>query len=108
MFDETFFKTSLPEHIKAKAAESTDQPSVLMRLRDGREYKIGRILEVSPQWVMCEVYPPDGKAPRQHSAQAQQAGAPQYDLDRLAIAYEYIVLVMVTLEPKPRDLGFRA
>jgi hypothetical protein len=29
-------------------------------------------------------------------------------LDRLAIAYEYIVFVMVTLEPKPRDLGFRA
>jgi len=71
-------------------------------------YKIGRILEVSPQWVMCEVYPPDGKPPRPSSAQAQQEGGPRHDLDRLAIAYEYIVLVMVTLESKPRDLGFRA
>src|SRR6266571_2950142 len=108
MFDETFFKTSLPQHIKAKETESADRPSVCVTLRNGQQYTIGRILEVSPQWVMCEVYPPDGKPPRQHSAQAQQAGAPLHDLDRLAIAYEYIVLVMVTLEPKPRDLGFRA
>src|SRR5712691_13495550 len=108
MFDETFFKTSLPEHIKAKGTESADQPSVHVKLRNGQEYKIGRILEVNPQWVMCEVYPTDGKPPRQYSAQAQQAGASLHDFDRLAIAYEYIVLVMVTLEPKPRDLGFRA
>jgi hypothetical protein len=108
VFDETFFKISLPEHIKAKGTESAGQPSVHVTLRNGQAYKIGRILEVSLQWVMCEVYPPDGKPPRQHSAQAQQAGAPLDDLDRLAIAYEYIVLVMVTLEPKPRDLGFRA
>ena len=108
MFDETFFKTSLPEHIKAKGTENADQPSVHVTLRNGQKYKIGRILDVSPQWVICEVYPPDGKLPRQHSAQAQQAGAPLHDLDRLAIAYEYIVLVMVTLEPKPRDLGFHA
>ena len=108
MFDETFFRTSLPEHIKAKETESAGQPSVHVTLRNGQEYKIGRILEVSPQWVMCEVYPRDGKPPRQHSAQAQEAGAPQHDLDRLAIAYEYIVLVQVTLEPRPRDLGFRA
>jgi hypothetical protein len=108
VFDETFFKTSLPQHIKAKETQSADQSSVHMTLRNGQQYKIGRILEVSPQWVMCEVYPPDGKPPRQHSTQAQQAGAPPYDLDRVAIAYEYIVFVMVTLEPKPRDLGFRA
>jgi hypothetical protein len=108
VFDETFFQTSLPEHIKAKETESVDQPSVHVTLRNGQEYKISRILEVSPQWVMCELSPPDGKPPRQHSTQAQQAGAPLYDLDRLAIAYEYIVLVRVTLEPKPRDLGFRA
>jgi hypothetical protein len=63
VFDETFFQTSLPEHIKAKGAESADPPSVHVKLRNGQEYKIGRILEVSPQWVMCEVYPPDGKPP---------------------------------------------
>jgi hypothetical protein len=108
VFDETFFKTSLPQHIRVKGTESADSPSVHVTLRNGQQYKIGRILEVSPQWVMCEVYPPDGKPPRQHSTPAQQAGAPPHDLDRVAIAYEYIVFVMVTLEPKPRDLGFRA
>ena len=91
MCDETFFQTSLPEHIKAKGAESADPPSVHVKLRHGQEYKIGRILEVSPQWVMCEVYPPDGKPPRLSSAPAQHAGAPRHDLDRLAIAYEYAV-----------------
>ena len=108
MFDETFFTTSLPEHIKAKGTDSTDQPAVQVQLRSGQEYKVGRILEVSPHWVVFEVYPPDGKPPRPSSAQAQQAGVPLHDLDRLAVAYEYIVLVTVTLEPKPRDLGFRA
>src|SRR5438093_2949193 len=108
MFDETFFQTSLPEHIKAKGTESGAQPSVHVTLRNGQAYRLGRILEVSPQWVMCEVYPSDGKSPRQHSTQAQQAGVPRHDLDRLAIAYEYIIAVMVTLEPQARDLGFRA
>ena len=98
MFDEAFFKTSLPEHIKAKETESGDQPSVHVTLRSGQAYKIGRILEVSPQWVMFDVYPPDGKPPRQYSAQAQHAGAPLHHFDRLAVAYEYIVLVMVTLD----------
>ena len=108
MFDEIFFKNSLPQHIQAKGAENADQPSVHVTLRHGQQYKIGRVLEVSPQWVMCEVYPLDGKPPRQHSTQAQQTGAPPHDLDRVAIAYEYIVSVIVTLEPKSRDLGFRA
>ena len=108
MFDATFFQTSLPAHITAKGTASADEPSVHVKLRSGQEYKVGRILEVTPQWVMFEVYPPDGKPPRPSSTQAQQAGAPLHDLDRLAVAYEYIVLVMVTLESKPRDLGFRA
>ncbi|MGE3539147.1 MAG: hypothetical protein AB7N91_17170 [Candidatus Tectimicrobiota bacterium] len=108
MFDETFFKTSLPEHISAKAAASADQPVVHIKLRSGQEYKIGRILEVSPQWVMLEIYPPDGKAPRPNNAQTPSAGVSAQNLDRLAIAYEYIVLVLITLEPRPRDLGFRA
>lgn len=108
MFDETFFTTSLPEHITAKGTESADQPAVYVTLRSGQEYKVGRVLDVSPRWVVFEVYPPDGKPPRPSSAQGQQAGAPLHDLDRLAVAYEYIVLVRVTLEPKPRDLGFRA
>ena len=108
MFDETFFTTSLSEHITAKGTGSADQPAVYVTWRSGQEYKVGRVLDVSPQWVVFEVYPPDGKLPRPSSAQAQQAGAPPHDLDRLAVAYEYIVLVRVTLEPKPRDLGFRA
>jgi len=108
VFDETFFKTSLPEHLKAKTTEGTEPPSVHVKLRNGQEYKIGRVLEVTPQWVMCEVYPSDGKTPRRASAQEPSGGAAAYDLDRIAIAYEYIVLVTVTLESKTRDLGFRA
>jgi hypothetical protein len=36
VFDETFFQTSLPEHIKAKGAESADPPSVHVKLRNGQ------------------------------------------------------------------------
>ena len=49
MFDETFLQTSLSEHIKAKGTENADQSSVHVTLRNGQKYKIGRILDVSPQ-----------------------------------------------------------
>ena len=49
MFDETFLQTSLSEHIKAKGTENADQLSVHVTLRNGQKYKIGRILDVSPQ-----------------------------------------------------------
>src|SRR2546428_12097011 len=97
MFDETFFQTSLPEHSKTKETESGAQPSVHVTLRNGQAYRLGRILEVSPQWVVCEVYPPDGKSPRQHSTQAQQAGGARHDFGRLAIPYAHIIAVMGTL-----------
>ena len=45
----TFLQTSLSEHIKAKGTEDADQPSVHVTLRNGQKYKIGRILDVSPQ-----------------------------------------------------------
>jgi len=107
VFDETFFTTSLPAHIKATGTDSAEQPAVRVKLRSGEEYKVGRVLDVSPQWVVLEVYPPDGKPPRPSSTPSHQAGAPVHDFGRLAVPYEYIVRVMVTLEPKPRDLGFR-
>ena len=44
MFDETFFQTSLPEHIKAKSAESVDQPSVHVKLRNGQESDFSVVL----------------------------------------------------------------
>jgi hypothetical protein len=49
VFDETFFQTSLSEHIKTKGTENADQPSVHVTLRNGQKYKIGRILNVRPQ-----------------------------------------------------------
>jgi hypothetical protein len=108
MFDENFFTTELQRHIRAKAVEGTDQPSLIVSFRSGQEYKVSRILEARPAWVVLEVYPLSGKAPRKHNAEDRKTGAPQYDLDRVAVPYGNINLVGVTLEPKSKGMGFHA
>ncbi len=92
MVDEAFWQTSLPAPITAQETERVGQPSVHVTLRHGQAEKMSRILAVSPQRVRCAVSPPDDQPPRQPSAQAQQAGAPLHERDRLAIA-ESIVLI---------------
>jgi len=55
VFDETFFTTSLPAHIKATGTDSAEQPAVRVKLRSGEEYTVGRVLDVMPQWVVVAV-----------------------------------------------------
>ena len=107
MFNQEFFQSCLPEHIRAKAEEAVDQPSLHLRLHGGQEYTIVSILEAGPGWVVCEVYPPKGKTPREHHPEDRKGGAPRYDFDRVAVPYGSIALIVVTLEPKSKGLGFR-
>ena len=108
MCDETVWTRSLPEQSTAQGMDCAEQAAVDVTLRSGHVEKVGDILDVSWQWVGFASSPLDSTPPRPSSAQAQHAGAPRHDVDRLAIAYEEIVLVMMTLEPQPRDLGCRA
>ena len=108
MFDEKFFKTSVQQHHKEKSCESPEQASLIVQLHTGQEYKISRILEVEANWVVLEVYPPHGKEPRKYSSESRSSNVPLYDLDRIAVHYGNIALVIVTLEPKSENLGFRS
>lgn len=105
MFDEDFFKTHLKTHIEAKAKES-NQPSLIVTLHSGQEYAVYGIAEIGPGWVVLEAYPPGNKQPRRHTAEDRKAGAPQFDFDRVAVPYENINLVLVTLAKIRKDLGY--
>jgi len=106
MFDKDFFENSLPQHVQAKAAESADQPSVQIKLHNGRTYSVASIKEKGPGWLVLVVYPPKGKRMRQHSAADRKGGTPRFDLDRVAVAYNNISEVTVTLEAKSKGIGF--
>jgi len=106
VFNEEFFKTSLPKHIDAKGKESADQPSLHIRLHTGQEYTVVRVIEHGQGWVVFEVYPSKGKKPREHLPEDREAGAPRYDFDRVAVPYGNISLVVVTLELPSKGLGF--
>jgi hypothetical protein len=50
-----------------------------------------------------------GTTARRHNAEDRKAGAPQFDLDRVVVAYEHVTMVVVTLERQPQSKasGFR-
>jgi hypothetical protein len=108
MFDATFFREQLPREVSRKGKEGIDQPTVIVRLYSGVAYNVASLGEISGGWVVLEVYPERGTA-RRHDAEDRKGGAPQFDLDRVVVAYEHVTVVVVTLERQPRSKasGFR-
>jgi hypothetical protein len=58
--------------------------------------------EISGGWVVLEVYP-ERRSARRHNAENRQGGAPQFDLDRVAVAFEEVAMVVVTLDRQPHS-----
>jgi len=109
MFDEMFFKTSLPQHINKKVRLHAvhKSASVYVHLITGKEYAVVSIPETSTGWVMLEVFPPKGTSPRENSLEDINAGAPEFDFDLVAVAYNSISFVLVTLEEESTYMGFK-
>lgn len=108
MFDATFFREQLPQEVSRKGKEGIDQPTVIVRLDSGVSYNVASLGEISGGWIVLEVYPERGTT-RRHNAADRKGGAPQFDLDRVVVAYEHVTVVVVTLERQPQSKasGFR-
>ena len=93
MFDKTFFEVRLPAHIASKAREARPL-SVHIKLHSGDEYTLRSIEEVSLGWMIVEACPPHAQSPDHH-------------LDRLAVAYEDIAVVIVRTQSDSGVLEFK-
>lgn len=106
MFDKQFFTERLPRDAREKGSESADQPSVEIALIDGSHYKVAALCEALSGCVIVDVYA-EGE-PKHHLQEDRPAGAPVAKLDRVALSYDSIVSVRLTLSPPSRNIGFKA
>lgn len=107
MFDREFFETTLGKHVSEKAKYSDGSVTVQVRLSTGDTLSIMRVLEPAAGCVIVEIYPQSGKL-RRYPKEERALGAPQFDFDRLAIAYGVIVDVLITgRSPKNQNIGFQ-
>jgi hypothetical protein len=102
LFDAAFFREQLPQEISRKDTEGIDAPTVIVRLDSGVSYHVASLGEISGGWIVLEVYP-ERETPRRHNADDRHGGAPQFDLDRVVVAYEHVTVVVVTRERQPQS-----
>ncbi len=106
MFDAKYFTERLPGDAREKGSGSADQPTVEIAMIDGSHYKVAAVCDALAGCVVVEVYS-EGE-PKQHLQEDRRAGAPAPRLDRIALAYDSIVSVRLTLSPPSRNIGFKA
>ncbi len=105
MFDAKYFRERLPNDAREKGSESADQPTVEIAMMDGSHYKVAAVCEALPGCVVVDVYP-EGE-PKQHLQEDRRTGAATHKVDRIALAYDSIVSVRLTLSPPSRNIGFK-
>jgi hypothetical protein len=109
VFDRTFFETGLSNLVTEKAKHSSDGTvTVKLFVSSGESFSVIKIVEVADGYVVIEPFPPDGKL-RPYPKDERGLGAPQFDLDRLAIPYERITDVLITTRrQRSQKMGFQA
>ena len=108
MFDRAFFETSFNRHVDEKRKWAPDgSVRVRFHLSSGEIVTVWSLEEATDGSLVLGIYPRRGKARKTPKAE-RDLGAPQYDLDRLAIPYEAIIDVEITtLAQKDRKAGFQ-
>ena len=102
MLDAAFFREQLPREVSRKGKEGIDQPTVIVRLNSGVSYNVASLGEISDGWVVLEVYP-ERRSARRHNVEDRKGGAPLFDLDRVAVAFNAVATVVVTLDRQPHS-----
>jgi hypothetical protein len=110
MFDAVYFKEHLPAQIQQLGAGAC---SVVVHLTDGSRF-IVRGLDpdgVQSGFVLLEVYPPEGLTEKAKEKRRKPGGTDDVFFDRVAIPYEQITRVFLTLvvprfEEEPQSMPF--
>lgn len=104
MFDATYFKKQLDQHVAAGGG-----PIVELLLRNGHTFRVRSVLDVAEGFVVLEIYHMKGDifSHRPHWAGGSKSAAAAGTTARAAVSYESIVSVIVTPdEVQERNVGF--
>lgn len=104
MFDSTYFSESLPKQVDEMGGVIV---SCEMTLANGHKYRIQSIVKIETRWVWLAVYPDSGVTDQTRSERSQNIDQ-EVRWDRLAVPYDMIKEVLLTLAGKHggRELGF--
>jgi hypothetical protein len=107
MFTADFFRNDLPKHITEKSKHSREGVvTVELHIQFGGRYVLASILESADAALVIEAYPETG-SPSKNPEEERALGAPQFDLDRIALAYSSISHVVITTRRARKEIGFR-
>lgn len=109
MFDAEYFSTHILKQIEGLNGGGTT--TVIVRLGNGREYKVQSIGETLPGYVLLSVYPPEGRD-KKHREKRKKKPDHKVFYDRVAISYGMITEVFLTIVDPDDDehaaCGFRS
>jgi hypothetical protein len=101
MFNADYFSTHILKQIEELGTGTT---TVIVRLGNGREYKVQSIGDALPGYVLLSVYPPEGRD-KKHREKRKKKPAPEMFYDRLAVTYGMITEVFLTIVDPDDDEG---
>jgi hypothetical protein len=107
MFDADYFRTRLPDDVRAMERSVT----VTISLLDGSSLYVSRVAAAEPGYVVLEAYPLSGRRAEVRTGwrDAQTKGEPAEEVDRVSVAYEAIAHVAASYQA-PKDaprVGFQ-
>ena len=92
MFDENYFRTTLPRDVEATGG----QPVVEIQLMSGHAHRVRSVVEISSGCVTLETYLAKGDLAHERPRFGQPHGdGPDNDIFRTVIAYESIAAVVL-------------
>ena len=94
MINAEYFNTHIYEQIEQLGAGSTTSE---VHLRDGTVYRVRKLGSAHPGYVLLEVYPTEGSSPESRERRKKPGGTDEVFDDRIAIPYEQITKVLLTV-----------
>lgn len=108
MLTPDFFRNLLGPHLVEKTLFSPDNViSVELHLQSGTTYTLASFVDIADDALFVDVYPEKGNPLRTHAAE-QALGAPELQLDRVAVAYNTISHVVMTARRASKNRRFNA
>ena len=107
MFDANYFNGHFYEQINELGGCVC---RVEIHLYNGSLYNVHALKKIEQSYITFEVYPPEGVTEKSKTARRKVGGNEEVFFDRIAIPYENISLVLLTLKDaeKQHVMGFHA
>ena len=111
MLDSEYFRTGLEKQVRELGAGAC---CVAVHLTDGTIYMLKGVAQegITDSYVMLEVFPEEGVTKQSKQRRTKPGGTNEVFYDRVAIPYEHITRVFLTVAPiesveEPSAIGFQ-